>query len=435
MHKEFQFKKVFSPASVLFILVFLLIFIDNYLNLVSIPLIVYTLISTLAFCILKPVQATQYFIMLIPFANAVHIKQIAVFYFLISFFRIKNYRFRPFVILSYCAIIILQAIAGMLYESDLSTLVYLVAVMGCVVLWSSNFFEEKNTVLFLKSYIVSFTLMAVFLIALTIKNVPINQFLNGYVRLGEDSYFDNSAFHTGANGLGMMCLFCTSIIFYLVYRKRASTLSYLLVLFFLITGLMTQSRAFIIGCVFLLVYLVFFYSDSLIRSVKLMFVLTAIMTFAFLVMNHLNPGIITHLTERFLSEDITNGRDFLWSGYFESLFNAPLCLMFGAGLSTYTNILGHTVGYVASHNATQEVILAWGLSGLLFVIIWFVSMVQSRGIKMYDDKKTRALFPLFMFLFMVQSTRIFSTFNSIFLIGIALFCIIPADEYQEGNII
>ena len=43
----------------------------------------------------------------------------------------------------------------------------------------------------------------------------------------------------------------------------------------------------------------------------------------------------------------------------------------------------------------------------------------------------KILLPLFMLLFMVQSTRIFSTFNSIFLIGIALFCIFPQEEFKE----
>ena len=122
-------------------------------------------------------------------------------------------------------------------------------------------------------------------------------------------------------------------------------------------------------------------------------------------------------------DDITNGRADLLTGYFDSLFNDPVSLFFGAGLQTYHNILGKNVDYISSHNATQEVILAWGLLGLIAVVVWFVSLVRCRGIANQKGGKMRSLLPLFILILMVQSTRMFRTYNSIFLIGISLFCI------------
>ncbi len=413
-----------------FLLVFITIFLQHYMNLFVVPYAIYNVISIIIFLICKPIVSTQYLIMLVPFANALHIKKIAVYYFLIFLFKFlfknKAFKVNIYTMISFLTVIILQLIAGTRCNDAISTLVYLVAVMGCVVLWSKNFYQEDTCYYFLKSYLISFSMMAMFLIALTVKLVPIRQLLNGYVRLGEDSYFEDAAFHTGANGLGMMCLFCSSILCYLLLRKQVKKVVFIpMLLLFAITGFLTQSRAFIFGCVFLVAYLVFFYSKSFGQTIKLMLAFGVVAICVLFFISNFYPGILEHFVERFEVDDITNGREDLMTGYFHSLFQDPISLLFGAGLLSYVDVLGANVGYVSSHNATQEVMLAWGVFGLIAIVVWFVSLAQSRGIKYHDGNRMQALLPLFMLLFMVQSTRIFSTFTSIFLIGVALFCIIP----------
>ena len=372
--------------------------------------------------------------MLVPFANAVHIKQIAVFYVIIVFIKRllsrKGISVRSTTVVSFLVVMILQLLAVLRCNDEFATFVYLFAVMACVIYWSIDCFNPDQSCAFLYSYLLSFSIMAMFMIALTVKVVPTNQLLDGFVRLGEDSYFENTAFHTGANGLGMMCLFATSITCFLLSHRRINkAISLILIIEFIVTGIMTQSRAFLLGCVFLFLYLLLFYSHSIGRWLKIATTISVVASFAIILINHFYPNILTHYVERFFVDDITNGRADLLSGYFEIWLNDPISMIVGAGLHSYPEILGIKVGGISSHNATQEVMLAWGILGLIAIVVWIVSLVYSRGLLQCQDKKMRMLLPLFMLIFMVQSTRIFSTFSSIFLIGIAIFCI---TSYGKG---
>ena len=437
MNKNTNLKRIFTPAIIYFCIVILLIFMQHYLNILSMPLSFYTLISIFVFALHKIEISTQFLIMLVPFSNAVHIKEIAVFYVFIIFVKIfcaekEKFGINTSVLFSFVAVLVLQFASGLRCNDSLATLIYLAAVMGCILLWSRDFFEKEQCYVFLESYIIAFAFMAIFMIAITLKMAPMRQILNGFVRLGEYSHFEYGAFHTGANGLGLMSLFSTSIICYLLSRKKiikAEAVS--LLLLFAITGFLTQSRAFIVGCLFLVIYLAFFYSTSLLNAVKIIAIVSIACSTVIFIIQSLYPNILSHYVERFLVDDITNGRADLMTGYFSSLFNDPISLIFGAGLQTYHNVLGKNVGYISSHNATQEVILAWGLLGLIAVVVWFVSLVRSRGIANQKGGKMRSLLPLFILILMVQSTRMFRTYSSIFLLGISLFCINHAEEGSQ----
>ena len=411
-----------------FAVVFIMIFAEHYLNLITLPSIFYTVVSIAVFFVFSPQNATQYFIMLIPFANALHIKEISIFYLIIVFFKSsitkQGVRIRTSTACSFIAVLFLQLIAGLRCDDNIATLVYLAFVMGCVIYWTVYFFEEEQCYTFLKLYLISLLCMVLFMIALTIKIVPLKQLISGFVRLGEDSYFKTEAFHTGANGLGMMCLFATSIICFLLSRKKiGKMISISMIVVFLFAGIMTQSRAFIFGCVFLVLYLMLFYAKSIVRWLKFIVIIGVLGIVVILLINAIYPNILLHFVERFSVNDVTNGRTGIMQGYFRSIFKDPISLFFGAGLLTYPTVLGADVNYVSSHNATQEVMLAWGFFGLIAIIVWFISLVMSRNFKNCKDSKMAMLLPLFMLIFMVQSTRIFSTYSSIFLVGISMFCI------------
>ena len=361
-----------------FLIILSTIFAEQYFNVISVPIETYTVVSLFVFIFCNKMSTMQYFIMLIPFANAMHIKQIAVFYFITTIAKSKCYRFRRSAIFSYLIILALQLIATFRCNDSLSTLVYLAAVLGCVLLWAHDFYDYKACHRLLRSYVYSFAVMSTFMIALTLKLAPIDKVLNGVVRLGEDLYLGQSAFSTGANGLGMMCLFNAAVVFVLLSRQEIKKKNAIpLLVLFVVTGFMTQSRAFLLGCAFLTLYMVLCCTKNIIHRIKGILGIFTIVCVAIFIINKVAPNILQHFSQRFEVEDITNNRTDIMVEFFRNLFNDPVSLVLGAGLHRYSSVLGDNLEGMSSHNATQEVWLAWGIIGLISVVVFFISIIRA----------------------------------------------------------
>lgn len=416
--------KKFTLAHLGFCVILAILFCQHYLQIINIPLIFTTIFSAFLFIIANKDEGLLYLIMLIPFSNGVHITQIAFFYVVITVFKKRDLLFNKWVMLSFLLIIILQLIAGLRCGDDISTAVYLFAMMGCVVLWSFTKFDKEVCHAVLSHYVFALTIMSVFMVLLTFKFAPLSKILAGEVRFGEALFLPEGIFHTGANGLGMNCLFAIAIICVLLHRKAIKvSFAIFSILILIVMGFLTQSRAFVLGLIFVVFYVLFLISKNIIDTIKIVSLIVLVFIAMMTTMHFLAPNVLSSLYSRFLESDITSGRDVIFSEYFDALNHDPISLLFGAGLQSYPTILGSAVNNQSAHNATQEIILSWGITGLLSVLVFFISIFQARGFGKFHGKKALTLFPFLTMLLMVQSTRIFSTYNSILLIGVSLFCV------------
>lgn len=111
------------------------------------------------------------------------------------------------------------------------------------------------------------------------------------------------------------------------------------------------------------------------------------------------PEYVTNLLLRFQDADISNGRVDIAAYYFREMFQHVDRLIFGVGLQNYAEKYGY---YMSAHNATQEVMITWGLIGLLLVILLFLGIFWNGHVHNPKAKLVQYL-PLVMYLVVIQS--------------------------------
>ena len=107
-----------------------------------------------------------------------------------------------------------------------------------------------------------------------------------------------------------------------------------------------------------------------------------------LVTNWLFPEVISEFVDRFQVDDITTGRGDLMSDYHDYIIDHPKVMFFGIGLSDLGEKLVeiYRVSWNVPHNSIQEMIIAWGIPGLLLMaLLIFVLIYES---KQYSRNKT-----------------------------------------------
>lgn len=199
-----------------------------------------------------------------------------------------------------------------------------------------------------------------------------------YVALLDDPNYTSVAFAV---------LFSMSLYFFINRFERKNNA--LILLFSVLGGLMTGSRAFLlsVGAVVLLyclvglknkrVRLVFFISLAAILSFALAVILKV--PFAVKVYDE-TIGRTFELQNSYHANafmDITSGRLFLWKYYLNELFTNPSKIVFGFGLNYY---LVENGGYgLVAHNSIISGLMGFGVVGAPLIVCsyWFICRIKS----------------------------------------------------------
>ena len=117
-------------------------------------------------------------------------------------------------------VLFLDAFAEVRCGGAIITVAYLLVYFICIMIWAGDFREKQVSHESLKVFLFSAASLCIYIIMLTMKYAPLKKILSGVVRMGEDSYFlSEQVFVTGANGLGMICVFSTAVSIVLITRK------------------------------------------------------------------------------------------------------------------------------------------------------------------------------------------------------------------------
>lgn len=245
-------------------------------------------------------------------------------------------------------------------------------------------------------------------------------------RLGMPMQDSIYTFTIGSNGTGLMCLLGITILIsrYLMNDNKKNR-DILISLFFILCGLLTQSRAFLVGlAATVILFSIFVYKE---RDLKLRYVLgvtiLAIISI-YIYMNYL-PESVDALLERFATHegDITNGRTSINGYYIENMFNDLQGALFGYGLMSYRDYLGGQ----SIHNALLEVFISWGILGGWISIAWIYNLIKTQ-IMSLRRPLLYTVIPMCIVLLMVQSTRLFRTIVPIFYLMISIISIYKKNE-------
>lgn len=212
------------------------------------------------------------------------------------------------------------------------------------------------------------------------------------------------------NQLAYFSLVGLSIIFTLYSLKKIHLV--LMVLFgsvFVIVGAFSVSRTWLLGLVLLVVLLVLLSGKNKMQKVGfrifMLLVIVAVGAYV-LIQNELFHEIfLMRFSDSTLSTagDRTN----ILRDYNEALVNNPIYLLFGAGAVHYSDVFN--LEY-STHNGTQQIIVSYGILGLIFFLFLTINAVRMNYRKGYAV----CLIPFLTALFFVQSGQLLNPYMNLY---------------------
>ena len=240
-----------------------------------------------------------------------------------------------------------------------------------------------------------------------LRSFSFSQILSLGVRFGELSRVgiedEGMRVSFNSNDLGFISMLAA--LFSLLLLKKSGKKLYIVPFAFaVITSIMTMSRGANIALVIGLILYFLFSADNKRKTARNVIIAVVSIAVLLQVMWWLIPNYFTAFSERMGVEDISNGRWDIALFYFRALWHNPVGLLFGVGLQKYNAKYDYTL---SAHNATQEILIAWGILGFVIVMALFVRAViitknNNPGFRLFQAV------PLITLLIGLQSSQGFS---------------------------
>ena len=180
------------------------------------------------------------------------------------------------------------------------------------------------------------------------------------------------------NSLGILCVLAVSCLMQLRMHGPRKIGDMFLIIFILILGTLTVSRTYLV-CLLIMIFCLFIAtSGGIKKKLKLLIGITLIVTVSLFVIKMLFPSVLELFMQRLKVEDITSGRDVLFATYNKYILSSPKSLFFGLGLLGFANkvMYVHNICANVPHNGIQEVLVAWGIPGLLMFSLMFYVLIR-----------------------------------------------------------
>ena len=146
-------------------------------------------------------------------------------------------------------------------------------------------------------------------------------------------------------------------------------------------------------------------------------VILVVALLAFLSFTVLFENVAQAVLERFTAKDLGTGRGDLFRRYNNVIIQSPSNFLFGIGMQ---GILVKTRIWNSPHNGLQEIMVCWGLCGMILMTIFGINVY--RRISRYANRKPAVCyyFPLVVFFAIIQTMQ-FIRLPAIFNLMIPLF--------------
>ena len=212
------------------------------------------------------------------------------------------------------------------------------------------------------------------------------------------------------NTLGILCVLTTTGLMQLRMAGIGTSRDMMIAVSLMVFGALTASRTYLVCLVLMWVLLLFSQRGSLEKKLRFLGSMILLVLVALVLLYLVFPDLMEYYIGRFLEVDITTGRDVLMVKYGEFIRTNPKVMFFGLGLNHFGDDL-MTVHKVASHvphNGIQELIIAWGLPGLLlFIWLWGIMIWRSRNF--CREQKLLNYIPLIIILVKAQAGQMLNS--------------------------
>lgn len=180
------------------------------------------------------------------------------------------------------------------------------------------------------------------------------------------------------NGLGAICNLSIAGLLLRMKRQGFNLLDFSLSAILALFGLLTQSRAFLLTFAVMVLLFALTVQSGALKRLRNLGILVCIGAVGVGIVWLVSPFVIEHILARLGEADISNGRNDLFAWYNEYLISDPEHLWFGTGLQdilTKVNSIVLVPVDNVSHNGIQELVIVWGIPGLLMFLGFIACMV------------------------------------------------------------
>lgn len=228
-------------------------------------------------------------------------------------------------------------------------------------------------------------------------------------RLGEESRdvaIEGMDFNP--NTLAYICLHAAIGLIQLVISKKHKLSDVVLLAVLLFFGFVTLSRTYLL-CVAILAVLLFLYVPMERAQKKKIAIVCGVAAVAFVaLMFAIVPELMMSFLRRIFSKGPGDSRFDLFIQYTAHIFGSFKNLLYGTGIHNMHKELMQLYGVDVPHNGIQELLVAWGLPGLVMFLAHMAAMWMRSG---YDVPRPRFVhyLPLIMVLIKVQVGQLVSS--------------------------
>lgn len=249
----------------------------------------------------------------------------------------------------------------------------------------------------------------------------VNDVTNNFSRLGD---FNPNTYGYGLynnpNAIGVSLNVAIGLLISFKENEKNNIIYILMFLFFIFSGFITQSKTFLIVFTFQVIYFFVCKKEDLIKKINQIVIFSIGFIIVFILLDYIFPSLIEEIIIRFRPEYIFSSRDTIFNDYNSFIFSNSNNLFIGVGIQ---NINLKALFFSNPHNMIQEVFVAWGIIGLIW-LMFLIIKVFSDGFKKREKQLNRKflmdMLPLLSFLIATQLSRVFSKPEFIILLLISI---------------
>ena len=252
-----------------------------------------------------------------------------------------------------------------------------IAIALCIQTKEQCSFGEINRVLG-----ISATVAFVILLFYTVQSqdVSLLDLMTSGFRFGKTEELEGGLrFNYNANGVGLICNIVVVALLINIAQKKTKVIEFIILPFAIFVGLLSVSRTYLVCLLITGVLYILFKNNGVIKLIASIISVAFVCMAGYWILKEFFPQIINNYIGRFDVDDVTNGRTYYFDYYNQLLFS-PERLFFGIGVQDIAGkaqvMLGSSTMPLVPHNGYQEIVVAWGIIGLLLVATLIFSMIK-----------------------------------------------------------
>lgn len=178
------------------------------------------------------------------------------------------------------------------------------------------------------------------------------------------------------NTYGIICVIAIAVLLQNMLYGKKKRKDYLCLFGLIILGILTLSRTYVVLLCITFSLFVIGQRGGINKKIKIVGSIVGIILIGALVLLVFFPTTLETYGGRWGEEDLSNGRLTIMKDSAEVIWTQPLIYLFGLGLENYHEEVLQYVS-TAPHDAINEIIMVWGVPGLIIFVWLMIYIVKS----------------------------------------------------------